>query len=141
MISERTSDDSSGVEFHRDEGTTRYGEAYRVRYLLDVGTRRRWRVVSVGGSVVESGWEDVGVDLEAAARVWGPAWSGRTEGEVRREFGVPLAVSEVGGARTLWYVRARREVYGVLLRDGLLTTAFRISEPDFERLRARNPPH
>jgi hypothetical protein len=141
MISEMATDDASGLEFHRHEGTTRYGEAYRVRYLLDVGARRRWKVVTVAGRVVESGWEDVSGDLEAGARLWGAVWAGRTEGEVRREFGVPAAVSEVGDARTLWYVRGRREVYGVVLRDGLLVTAFRISEPEFDRLRAPSPPY
>ncbi len=141
MLSEMGGDESTGVEFHRAEGTTRYGEPYRVRYLLDVGARRRWKVVAVGGAVVESGWEDVGGDLDAAARVFGPAWAGRTEGDVRRAFGEPASVSDVGGARTLWYARGGREVYGVLMRDGLLVTAFRMAEPEYERLRASAPPH
>ena len=141
MIGELSSDGASGVEFHRAEGTTRYGERYRVSYFLDVPARRRWKVVSVAGSVVETGWEDAAGELDGAARVWGTAWAGRTEGEVRREFGVPEAVSDVGSARTLWYARGRREIYGVVLRDGRLLAAFQISEPEFARLRTRAPPH
>jgi hypothetical protein len=79
--------------------------------------------------------------MDAAAPVWGPAWMGRTEGQVRREFGVPATVSEVGAARTLWYVRGRQEVYGVVLRDGLTLAVFRITEPEYDRLRAPTPPH
>ena len=131
----------SGVEYFRYEGLTKYQEPYRVRYLLDPQTRRRYRVVVVDGKTLDSGWENVTADLEAGAAVWGAAWQGRSEAEVKSTFGPPTTATDAEGIRTLWYMGRRDGAYGVVFRDGRLLAAFRTTARELNDLLARRPPY
>jgi hypothetical protein len=131
----------SGVEFFRYEGQTKYQEPYRVRYVLDPEAGKRYRVVVVAGKVLESAWENVGPELAAGAGVWGAPWLGRSEAEVRSEFGLPTTAIDAGDVRTLWYMRRREGSYAVVFRDGRLLAAFRTTERELDDLLARRPPY
>jgi hypothetical protein len=131
----------SGVEYFRYEGLTKYQEPYRVRYLLDPEARRRYRVVVVDGKTLDSGWENVGAELEAGAAVWGASWQGRSEAEVKSSFGPPTTATDAEGVRTLWYMGRGDGAYGVVFRDGRLLVAFRTSPRELDDLLARKAPY
>ena len=141
MVDEMSDLSVSGVQYYRYEGQTKYREPYRVTYLLDPDSKRRYRVVIVDGKTQDSSWENVAADLEAGAGVWGQSWQGRTETEVRTSFGPPTTATESNGVRTLWYMGRRDGAYGVIFRDGRLLTAFRTTSRELDDLLSRKPPY
>lgn len=140
ILDETPSTSLAGIEYYRYEGETKYGERFLVRYAVDPPAKRRYRLVTVGRKVLESGWEDVAQELDAAARVFGRATE-RSEAEVRAEFGAPTTVTDTGQVQTWWYVRGRDEAFALLFRGGRLVTTFRTTERELERLLARSPPY
>ena len=141
MVDEMSDLSVSGVQYYRYEGQTKYQEPYRVTYLLDPDSKRRYRVVIVDGKTQDSSWENVAADLEAGAGVWGQSWQGRTESEVRTSFGPPTTATDAGAVRTLWYMGRRDGAYGVMFRDGRLLAAFRTTPRELDELLARKAPY
>ena len=141
MVDEMSDMPVSGVPYYRYEGQTRYQEPYRVTYLLDPDTRRRYRVVVIDGKTTDSSWENMTAELEAGAGVWGQSWQGRSEAEVRSSFGPPTTATDAGDVRTLWYMGRGDGAYGVIFRNGRLLAAFRTTPRELDDLLARKPPY
>ena len=141
MVEEMSDLSVSGVQYYRYEGQTKYQEPYRVTYLLDPDSKRRYRVVIVDGKTQDSSWENMAAELDAAAAVWGRSWQGRSESEVRSTFGAPTTATDAGEVRTLWYMGRGDGAYGVVFRDGRLLTAFRTTPRELDDLLARKPPY
>lgn len=141
MVEEMSELSVSGVQYYRYEGQTKYQEPYRVTYLLDPDTKRRYRVVVVDGKTHDSSWENMAAELDAGAGVWGQSWLGRTESEVRTSFGPPTTATDAGAVRTLWYMGRRDGAYGVVFREGRLLAAFRTTPRELDDLLARRPPY
>ncbi len=141
MVDEMSDLSVSGVQYYRYEGQTKYQEPFRVTYLLDPDSKRRYRVVIVDGKTQDSSWENVAAEVDAGAEVWGRSWQGRSESEVRSSFGPPTTATDAGDIRTLWYMGRRDGAFGVVFRDGRLLTAFRTSSRELDALLARKPPY
>ena len=141
IVSEMSELSVSGVQYYRYEGQTKYQEPYRVTYLLDPDSKRRYRVVVVDGKTQDSSWENVAAELDAGSAVWGQPWQGRSESEVRGSFGPPTTATDAGDVRTLWYMGRRDGAYGVVFRDGRLLAAFRTTARELDDLLARKPPY
>ena len=140
ILEETPSRSLAGVEFYRYEGRTTYGERFEVRHAVDPGARRRYRLVTVGGNVHESGWEDAGADLDAAAGAFGSATE-RSEAEIRAAFGAPTTITDAGPVQAWWYARERDQVFALLFRGGRLVTAFRTTGRELQGLLAKSPPY
>jgi hypothetical protein len=141
MVDELSDLSVSGVEYFHYEGLTKYAEPYRVRYWLDAEQGKRYRVVVVAGKTLESSWENVAAELAAAEGVWGAAWRGRSEAEVRATFGPPSTVTDAGGVRTLWYLGRADGAWGVIFSGGRLLAAFRTTPGEVDELLARRFPY
>lgn len=130
----------TGFEYHRHDGETATGEAFRIRHFLDLDARKRYVVALVSGRLFSSRAEDVGRDIDAARAVYGAA-EGKSEPEVIRLYGTPLRTSHFEDVRVLWYVREAAEVYALVFRQGRYVTAFRTDRGDLERTLEKPSPY
>ena len=130
-----------GLEYYRYEGETKAGEQYRVRYLLDPATKRRYVVSYIAGKLFRTGWDNVAGEIETASRVYGVAWEGKSEEEVRTRFGAPGTVTEVGDVRMWWYAQSPKEVDALLFRAGHFIIAYRTTQAELSQLLRRPLPY
>lgn len=143
MVTEETAGTGSAnaVEYYAYEGQTRFGEHYRVRFLLEPQQQQRYTVISVDGKVYRAAREDIADDLAAAKAAYASAWLEPSEGAVRARFGAPRTTTSAGTVTVWWYPGDAHQMFALLFQSGRFVNAFRTTEDEFAALLAKPAPY